>query len=159
MAARRHTGFTLVELIISLAILGVLASALFPMVRLEMRREHEKELRIGLRQLRDAIDAYKQAYDEGHITQVVGASGYPPSLGILVEGVKDIKSPNGKRLYFLRRIPRDPLYPDSKIAAAQTWGLRSYASEPEKPEPGKDVYDVYSTAAENGLNDVPYREW
>jgi general secretion pathway protein G len=156
---QRESGFTLIELIIALAVLGVLASALFPMIRLEMQREHEKELRADLRQIRDALDAYKQAYDEGHIIQTAGASGYPPSLDTLVKGVKDAKSPGNKRLYFLRRIPRDPFFADAKVDPADTWGLRSYASEPDHPEPGKDVYDVYSTAQGVGLNGVPYREW
>lgn len=152
-------GFTLIELAISLAILGVLASALFPMVRLEQRREKEQELRSALRQIRDALDAYKQARDEGHITSRAEQSGYPPSLKSLVDGVVDAKRPDGRKIYFLRRLPRDPFYPDPSAPAAQTWGLRSYASEPADPQPGEDVYDVYSTALGAGLNGVPYHDW
>lgn len=156
---RNPRGFTLIELLISLAIMAVLASAIWPLLHLQQRREKERELHHALREIRVALDAYKQASEEGHILRKVGDSGYPATLDLLASGVVDIKSPNGGKLYFLRRVPRDPLFSDVSVPAAQTWGLRSYASNPEHPQPGADVYDVYSTSPAVGLNTIPYREW
>jgi general secretion pathway protein G len=115
-------------------------------------------LRSALRQLREAIDAYKQASEDGHIARLADQSGYPHSLRVLVDGVEDARDPKKRKIYFLRRIPRDPMFPE-QIAAEQTWGLRSYASPPDNPRAGEDVYDVYSLSGANGLNGVPYREW
>jgi general secretion pathway protein G len=86
-------------------------------------------------------------------------SGYPPTLEVLVEGVKDIKSPESKKIYFLRRVPRDPMFEDDNVPAAKTWGLRSYASPPDDPAPGDDVFDVYSRSTKKGLNGIVYRQW
>jgi general secretion pathway protein G len=94
----------------------------------------------------------------GHIKLEVGASGYPPDLKSLYEGVEDEASEKRVALYFLRRIPRDPLYP-AAVPAEETWGLRSYKSPPEDPQPGEDVFDVYSLAGGTGLNGVAYRDW
>lgn len=153
-----HAGFTLVELLVTLAIVGILASAAIPMAELSRQRLREQDLRSSLKELRTAIDAYKQAGDEGHITRKLGESGYPHSLEELVEGVVDAKNPSGARLRFLRRIPRDP-FADAGTLPTQAWGKRSYASSHEEPREGADVYDVYSRAAGVGLNDIPYREW
>jgi len=136
-----------------------LASAAIPLVNLTMRREQESELRAALREIRNAIDTYKQAAADGHVEQAADAIGYPPNLQVLVDGVEDQRDPNKTRIYFLRRVPRDPLYPDSTAAAADSWGLRSYESPPDDPQPGDTVYDVYSLAPGKGLNGVPYREW
>ena len=149
MRARR--GFTLIEMLVTLAILALLASLALPLAELSVQRARERELRHALRELRTAIDAYKQAADDNRIARGADASGYPPTLEVLVEGVKDAKDPKGARLYFLRRVPRDPF--------GSEWGLRSYASPPEEPAPGKDVFDVYSRREGTGLNGVPYREW
>lgn len=153
-------GFTFIELVVTVAILGILATAVLPLAELAVKRTKEHELRSALRQIRTALDEYKKAVDEGRIAKKVDESGYPPSLEILVEGVSDAKQPDQRRrMYFLRRIPRDPFNDDAQVAAAATWGRRSYESPPDNPQPGKDVYDVYSTAAGKGLNGIPYREW
>jgi general secretion pathway protein G len=156
---RRLRGFTLIEVIVTLAIVGLLATAVAPLASLGVTRGKEQELKLALRQIRDGIDAYKQAYDQGHIEKDVEASGYPPTLDILVDGIVDASDPEGKMIYFMRRIPRDPFYPDASVAAPDTWGLRAYASAADDPQSGDDVYDVYSKAAGKGLNGVPYREW
>jgi general secretion pathway protein G len=152
-------GFTLIELVITVAIVGILAAGLLPLTQLAAQRAKEQELRAALREIRTALDAYKQAADESRIERKVDASGYPPSLEVLAEGVKDAKSPDGRLIYFLRRVPRDPLFPDASVAADETWGLRSYASPPDDPKEGDDVFDVYSRSGGTGLNGVPYREW
>lgn len=147
----RTRGFTLIELVITVAIVAVLASVALPLTEVTVQRAKEQDLRRALRDIREAIDAYKQAADEGHVRKKVGDSGYPPSLEVLVEGVEDQKSPAKKRIYFLRRIPPDPF--------GEAWGLRSYASPPDDPSEGEDVYDVYSRSRRAGLDGRPYREW
>lgn len=155
----RAHGFTLIELIVTVAIVGLLATAAFPLAEMAARRSKELELRLALREIRDGIDAYRTAYDQGRIERLVDETGYPPDLYVLVEGVVDARDPKGHLMYFLRRVPRDPFFPDSSIPAEETWGLRSYASPPETPRPGADVFDVHSLSSQTGLNGVPYREW
>ena len=151
-------GFTLVELVITLAIIGLLATAAMPLAQLVAKREKEAELRIALRDIRNALDAYRQAAQTGHIKQELGATGYPPDLKSLYIGVEDQASEKKVNLYFLRRVPRDPFFPDSSVPAEETWGLRSYKSPPDEPQPGDDVYDVYSLDTGKGLNGIPYRD-
>lgn len=154
---RQYRGFSLIELMVVMAVLGVLAAAAMPMAELVRQREQERELRQALWEIRGAIDAYKRARDEGLVARSGPESGYPPSLQSLVEGVPRA-SAGGAPMYFLRRVPRDPFAP-ADLPAAQTWGLRSYESPPDRPRPGVDVYDVYSTSDRAGLNGMPLRQW
>jgi general secretion pathway protein G len=159
MVRSRQAAFTLIELLMTLAIISVLAAAAFPLSEMSARRVKERELREGLWQIRAAIDAYKQAFDDGRIQRVTGQSGYPPDLRTLVEGVRNAKDPAGRRIFFLRRIPRDPFAEEPAQAPERTWARRSYDSPADEPKEGADVYDVYSLSAKTGLNGVPYREW
>ncbi len=155
----KRTGFTLIELMVTVAIVSLLATVAFPLAEVTAKRSKEEDLRHSLRQIRDAIDAYKQVWDEGRIEKKLGETGYPPELKALVEGVKDAKSPEGKKIYFLRRLPRDPMSSDSQATPEETWGKRSYDSPPDDPQDGDDVFDVYSLNEDEGLNGIPYREW
>lgn len=157
-SGRYRKGFTLIELLAVLAILGVLASAAYPLAEVVSRRQKEQDLRYHLRQLRDAIDQYKKMSDEGRIERKVGRSGFPASLDELVSGVRDLRDPEGSRIYFLRRIPTDPFATDG-VFGADSWGTRSYASPPDDPRPGEDVFDVYSRSELTGLNGLAYRKW
>jgi general secretion pathway protein G len=145
-------GFTLIELLITVAILGLLASVALPLAEVSVQRAKEEELRRALRDIREAIDAYKRAADEGVIEKPADKSGYPPTLAALVEGAVDKRHPKGERIYFLRRVPADAV-------SGEAWGLRSYASPPDAPKEGDDVYDVYSKSPQKGLNGVPYKDW
>ncbi|MFC0398869.1 type II secretion system protein [Paraburkholderia rhizosphaerae] len=161
---RRHargaaSGFTLIELLVTLAILGVLACMTIPVAQVMRQREREQELRTALHEIRNAIDAYQTASKDGRIQKEAGATDYPPNLELLVAGVPDQTDPKGSKMYFLRRIPRDPMNDDPQLADAATWGKRCYASEAEDPQEGDDVYDVYSVSKGVGLNGVPYRRW
>lgn len=159
MSDMRARGFTLIELVITVAIVGMLATAALPLAEIGFRRAREQDLRAALYQIRTALDEYKAAADAGRIEMELGESGYPPTLDDLVTGVVDIKTPDARKMYFLRRLPRDPFYPDGSASASETWGLRSYASEPQDPQPGEDVFDVYSMSSGVGLNGVSYSNW
>lgn len=152
-------GFTIIELLVTLVIVAILASASLPLAELTVKRNKEAELRRSLRDIRVALDAYKRASDEGKIPLKAGESGYPATLEKLTEGVVDLKANNGTKIYFLRKIPRDPFFSEPEVAASKTWGKRSYASSAEEPKEGSDVYDVYSMAGGSGLNAIPYRDW
>lgn len=152
-------GFTLIELVVSVAIVGVLALAAAPLLETTVRRQQESELRAALREIRGALDAYRQAADDGKITRKADASGYPARLEDLYLGVDNRQDPGQGKLYFLRRLPRDPFNREPGLSAGQTWGKRSYASPPEAPREGGDVFDVYSLSEARGSNGVPYREW
>jgi general secretion pathway protein G len=160
MNKRVQSGFTLIELVVTVAIVGLLASMVLPLSELVVQRSKEQELRQSLRQIRTALDSYKQAVDEGRVKISLLQSGYPPSLKVLVDGVIDETDPDKKRkIYFLRRIPRDLMFNDSTKSDEETWGKRSYASSAESPEEGDDVFDVYSLSSGIGLNGIGYRNW
>ncbi len=151
-------GFTLIEMVVVVAIVGVLASAAIPFIQFGEIRLKERELRQSLREIRGAIDAYRKAVNEGRIAKAVDSSGYPPSLAALVDGVPDLKTPDARKIYFLRRIPQDPFAPPD-APKKETWGLRSYVSGPDDPKAGDDVFDVYSRNPGTGSNGAAYRDW
>ncbi|MBI5492858.1 MAG: type II secretion system protein [Deltaproteobacteria bacterium] len=155
-----NKGFTFLELLITITILIILASAVMPLSQLSVKRSKESELRQSLRVIRTAIDEYKKASDDGLIRMDAASSGYPPDLKILVEGAEDLKSPrSGKKVRFLRRVPRDPMNADATLAPEGTWNLRSYASDPDDPSEGDDVFDVYSRSEETAIDGTLYKSW
>lgn len=156
--AQKH-GFTLIELLVTLAILATLATLVVPLAQVQAQRGKEQQLRIALREIRTAIDAYKKAGDEGRIRRDAASTGYPKELGLLVEGVDDQRDPQRRKLYFLRQIPRDPFHEDPATPDADTWAKRAYASEPSEPQEGDDVYDVRSRSPLIGLNGVALSKW
>jgi general secretion pathway protein G len=159
MKAVRTHGFTLIELVITVAIIAVLASVALPLNELIVTRAKEQDLRRALRDLRDGIDAYKQAWDDGRIMKAPNETGYPKSLDDLVRGIEDQKSPKRDKIYFMRRIPRDPFATAETLSNAETWGKRAYQSPPDEPKEGEDVFDVFTLATGIGINGRPYREW
>lgn len=156
---KRFLGFTLIELSVTLAILATLAAIVLPVAQVTRQRTQEQELRLALREIRNALDAYKRAGEEGRIRRPATGSGYPARLEILVEGVPDARNPKQAKIRFLRSVPRDPFFPDPSVEAAATWGKRSYASDVDAPKEGEDVYDVHSRSQKIGLNGVPYAQW
>jgi general secretion pathway protein G len=152
-------GFTLVELMIVVAIMAVLASSAMPLYELTAQREKEKELRVALRQIREALDAYKRAIVDGRIARKADESECPRKLEDLVVGMPDAKDPEKRKIYFLRRLPRDPMSADPALSDADTWGKRAYESPPDNPQEGNDVFDVYSYSHQIGLNGIAYDKW
>jgi general secretion pathway protein G len=155
---RSVRGFTLIEMLVTVAMVSLLASVAVPAGELIVQRGRERELKEALRALRTAIDDYKKAADSGRIAKDSGESGYPKRLDDLL-GMRDLRDAGGGTIRFLRRIPADPLQPEGGGRGTHGWGVRSYASSHERPQAGRDVYDVYSLAPGNGLNGVPYRDW
>lgn len=129
------------------------------MAQTAVQRDKEKDLRAALMEIREGLDAHKRAADQGRIVLKLGDSGYPKTLEDLVQGIPDQKSPQKQMMYFLRRLPRDPMHPDQDAAPADTWSKRSYQSPPDEPAEGPDVFDVYSLSEKVRLNGVPYRKW
>jgi len=150
-------GFSLIELITTVVIVAILAAVATPMLQVTVQRKKESQLRENLRLIREAIDAYKLASDEGRIKKSIDQTGYPPNLEVLVEGVTDMKDPKQKKIKFMRRIPLDPML--SEVLEDKKWGLRSYESDYKNPSEGTDVYDVYSLSSAIGSNKVPYSQW
>jgi len=155
---RWEAGFTFVELLVVTALVAILASAVMPLARVAMQRQREIELHRALREIRTAIDHYKDAADGGQIPATsirVGSEGYPPDLQILVVGVETVGDANGSRkLKFLRRIPVDPM------TGSTEWGMRAYEDKPDsKSWGGQDVYDVYSKSEGTALDGTKYADW
>ena len=152
-------GFTFIELMMSVAIMALLLWVAVPMLELGIQRQQERELRFALISIRRALDEYAEASRSGRIPIELGRAGFPEDLEQLVSGVEDQQDPDGRKIYFLRRIPADPMHAGQDLPAAETWGLRSYASPPDDPEEGEEIFDVYSKSDGIGLNGVPYRDW
>jgi general secretion pathway protein G len=160
-------GFTLVELLITLALVGLLAMTALPLYEVTSTRLKEAELRQALRTIRTGLDAYKTATDTGVLLKVAGESGYPPSLEVLTQvlemaGTHDLSATAteaSKRIVILRQLPRDPFFPDPQVPAAQTWNTRAYASRADDPQPGADVFDVSSKSTRLGLDGTAYSAW
>jgi general secretion pathway protein G len=152
-------GFTLIELMVTVAIIAVLATLSLPVLEVSRQRAREADLRQALREIRGALDAYKAAVDAGVIDTRPEASGYPPNLQVLAEGVAFRDKERKGKLYLLRSLPRDPMEPRRDLPAAATWALRSYASEAAEPQEGDDVYDVRSRSNKLGLNGAAYSSW
>jgi general secretion pathway protein G len=160
MRLEKPRGFTLIELLVTLAIIATLSFLVVPVVQVTVQRAKEAELREALKEIRRAIDAYKQSSEAGEIEEPKGEiSGYPPHLNLLVDGVKFSDEKAKGKKYFLRKLPRDPMHPNADLPAADTWGKRSYDSEATEPREGADVFDVYSLSNKIGLNGVAYRWW
>lgn len=152
-------GFTLIEMVAVVAIVGVLAAAAQPLLLWTHKREREYELRSALRTLRGAIDDYREAVREGRVLVATSDSGYPRELKLLVNGVPLAGQPDiTKRIYFLRRLPRDPMA-DPGLPPEATWGLRSYESSAQNPRRGNDVFDVYSQSDARAIDGSLYRDW
>ena len=140
---RLSRGFTLIEMLVVLAILAMLAGSARPLLELSVQRSREHELRAGLRTLRGAIDAYKKAVESGQVKGNADDSGYPPNLQVLAAGVPDARSSEGKKIYFLRRLPRDP-FADPALEPAASWGLRAADSPPAVSRAQVARFDVAS---------------
>jgi general secretion pathway protein G len=150
-------GFTFVELLVVMTLLLILASAAMPLARVTMQRQREGELRRSLREMRTAIDKFKDAADAGMIPTTelkANSEGYPPDLETLVDGVSVANDATGRKLKFLRRIPLDP------TTGTNEWGLRAYQDQPDSTSwSGQNIYDVYSKNQGTGLDGTKYRDW
>jgi general secretion pathway protein G len=148
--AARQRGFTLIEMIVATAILLILTGLALPLVKMEVKRERERELRYDLWMIRDAIDRYKDAADQGKFQIKVGSEGYPPDLDRLVEG-EDVA---GKKLKFLRKIPSDPM------TGKAEWGMRSMQDDATSESwGGQNVFDVFSKSQDKALDGTNYKDW
>ncbi|MBJ9901569.1 prepilin-type N-terminal cleavage/methylation domain-containing protein [Acinetobacter bereziniae] len=156
----RNHGFTFVELLVCLVLLGILASIVIPVAEISARQSKEKDLKQSLVEIRQAIDAFKMASEQNKIPKPYKTeSGYPPDLKVL-EGVK---TKDGRIIVdrFIRRIPQDPFFKGNKdmVLPEETWGQRTYLSDHDKPLKGDDIYDVYSLSEQKGTNGISYNQW
>jgi general secretion pathway protein G len=148
-----QSGMTLIELILSCAILLVLSSVALPIAKYAVIREKEGQLRHNLDEIRDAIDRYKDAVDHNQIRVEMGSEGYPPDLETLVKGVP-LGSSDDKKIRFLRKIPVDPM------TGRADWGLRAVQDDPDSTHwSGKNVFDVYSTSTATAMDGTKYSDW
>lgn len=152
---RRRRGLTLVELIVAFTILMILSMMAMPLARFRVRREKERDLRLALREMRTAIDKYKDACDKGTLgPPKLGTECYPETLDVLVEGVKIANDASGKKIKFLRRIPIDP------FTKQKDWAMRSNQDDPQSQGwGGQNVFDVYSKTMEKAPDGTPYSDW
>ena len=154
---RSVSGFTFIELLVVSLIIMILASAALPLTKVTIQRQREIELHRTLRELRTAIDKYKDAVDTGLIAGIdvkLGSEGYPPDLQTLVDGVNKAGDASGAKLKFLRRIPIDPMTHSTE------WGLRAYGDAPDATSwGGQNVFDVYTKSEGKALDGTTYREW
>ena len=154
---RRQAGFTFIELLVVTTIIMILASAIMPLTKVTIQRQREVELRRYLREMRTAIDKYKNAVESGAIGAIdvkVGSEGYPPDLETLVEGVRVANDASGRKLKFLRKIPIDPMTNSTE------WGLRSYQDRPDATSwGGQNVFDIYTKSTGTALDGTKYRDW
>jgi len=155
--SRKHTaGFTLVELIVTVALVSILVGLALPLARNTIQREREKELRQALRVMREAIDRYKTAADGGQIMADAMANGYPPDLETLATGV-DLLTAVGKKIYFLRAVPIDPM---SECRCNTDWDLRSDQDDPTAGSwGGQDVFDVHTKSSGTAMDGTKYKDW
>lgn len=161
--AKAAAGFTLVEMLVVLAMLGILAVLVKPVVEIVAQREREQQLRRALWTLRDAIDEYKRAHETGALPLVPGESLYPPTLQALTKLYQDARPQTqapaqARQIRFLRAVPRDP-FADSKLSPESSWALRAFLSEASDPKPGVDVYDVHSTSQGRALDGSLLKDW
>jgi general secretion pathway protein G len=167
MQSRPAVGFTLIELLITLALVGLLAMTALPLYEVTSTRFKEAELRQALRTIRAGLDTYKEATDSGALPKAAGESGFPASLDMLTQvheaaTKRDFglnANEKSQRIVILRKLPRDPFFPDPQVPAAQTWNTRAYASRPDDPQPGDDVFDVSSNSTRVGLDGTAYNTW
>ena len=150
-------GYSFIELLVVTAVLMIIASAVLPLARVTVQRQREGELRRALREMRTAVDKFKDAVDAGLIGAIdvgAGSEGYPKDLDMLVEGVTPVNDASGRKLKFLRRIPVDPM------TGKAEWGKRSYQDAADASSwGGQNVYDVYTTAEGTALDGTKYRDW
>ena len=158
---RRSSGFTLIEISVALGVMATMLMGAVPLLRAEQQRAKEAQLKNSLMQIRYALDRYKQAGDEGRIARAAGSSGYPASLAVLARGEIVVNSPKQERIYFLRRIPRDPFASAAmeRLPPELTWQTRAYSSAPDAPASGADVFDVFSQSTRLGSDGLPYSKW
>jgi general secretion pathway protein G len=158
-AALFTKGFTIIELLVVMAILGILSLAVMPLSEMLVTSQKERELKRALWEIRGAIDEYKKVVTSVDNAVPNSASGYPPNLQTLVDGITHPKpEAGGRHVYFLRTLPRDP-FADKVLPADKTWRLRSFTSPAENPQPGSEVFDVHSSSDDTALDGSLYAKW